>query len=151
MTPTSTNAHNNIIAGYAGLSLSGAPFDGLPPMSLTSVMYPALAQHMSSHAGPDGSGAQFVALARVGGAASAQRSRVEHRTAAAAPTSMAAYGSTSFTLPPPSRTTTPGHNQSLWLPSADAKHAERTKSPYPRLQTVVLPHMTLRGSSPSRA
>ncbi|KAJ6618913.1 hypothetical protein B0H10DRAFT_2217191 [Mycena sp. CBHHK59/15] len=58
------------------------------------------------------------------------------------------FASTSFTLPPPSRNTTPGCNQSLWLPSADAECAERTKSPYLQLQTMVLPHTTLHGSSP---
>ncbi|KAJ6629769.1 hypothetical protein B0H10DRAFT_2208327 [Mycena sp. CBHHK59/15] len=47
MTPTSTNAHNNIIASIVGLGLSGTPFDGLPPTSLTSVAYPALAWHIS--------------------------------------------------------------------------------------------------------
>ncbi|KAJ6526644.1 hypothetical protein B0H10DRAFT_2249137 [Mycena sp. CBHHK59/15] len=58
------------------------------------------------------------------------------------------FASTSFTLPPPSRNTTLGCNQSLWLPSADAECAERTKSPYLQLQTMVLPHTTLHGSSP---
>ncbi|KAJ6591391.1 hypothetical protein B0H10DRAFT_1960784 [Mycena sp. CBHHK59/15] len=39
MTPTSTNAHNDIIPGVTGLGLSGAPFDDLPPTGLTSVAY----------------------------------------------------------------------------------------------------------------
>ncbi|KAJ7656632.1 hypothetical protein B0H17DRAFT_1337951 [Mycena rosella] len=133
-------------------STTARPIDGLPgTLAPSTIAYPALARHMSSHQrtqgyvpstltpafAPDGAGAGFA------GVGTGARTALDAARAAAvsAGTETAAY-STSFELPPPPASAHRDPQLAATCATAARTDAERN-APCARLRTVVLPHATL--------